>query len=322
MQLLTEANREHRDQRIEQQLVQLRYEAAQSQDWPASTPKWPSKAGDCFPGQLVPEIHRSQLDVDSLRSAIDNHGSLLVRQFLDTEDAHTLITDIDAAMDAFDAAATDDDQSEPNGWYVPFDHPLIEHRERKRGNGNILAIESPPALFDLIEVLRNVGMQDLAAQYLGEQPMLLARKVTLRRLPHNKGGGWHQDGAFMGKDIRSLNVWIALTPCGEDAPGLDIVGKRFDGIVPTGTEGSRFAWSVSSDVANEAADDAIVSPLFEPGDAMIFDHLCLHKTGTRPGMTVDRYAIESWFFAPSTYQSMLSDAETDQRVYDQMPLLL
>ena len=126
----------------------------------------------------------------------------------------------------------------------------------------------------------------------------------------------------MGKDIRSLNVWIALTPCGEDAPGLDIIGKRFDGIVPTGTDGSRFAWSVSNDVADEAADDTVVSPVFEPGDAMIFDHLCLHKTGTRPGMTVDRYAIESWLFAPSTYQSMLSDAESDQRVYDQVPLLL
>jgi len=321
VQLLTAANRKHRDRRIDRRLTRLRYEAAMAHDWPTSSPPLPDKADDRFPDELVPEIHRDQLDADAVRSAIDNHGSLLVRQFLDPADAKTLVSDIDATFDSFDAAAAGV-EPEADGWYEPFDHPLIEHRQKKRGNGNILAVESPPALFDLIEVLRGAGMQHLAADYLGEEPMLLARKVTLRRLPHAKGGGWHQDGAFMGEHIRSLNVWIALNPCGEDSPGLDIVGKRLDGIVPTGTKGSRFAWSVSPDVAEGTGEDAIVSPLFETGDAMIFDHLCLHKTGTRPGMTVDRYAIECWFFAPSTYQSMLSSAETDSRVYDQVPLVL
>ena len=29
--------------------------------------------------------------------------------------------------------------------------------------------------------------------------------------------------------------------------------------------------------------------------------MTLHRTGVSPGMTRTRYAIESWFFAPSTY---------------------
>jgi hypothetical protein len=45
----------------------------------------------------------------------------------------------------------------------------------------------------------------------------------------------------------------------------------------------------------------IVRPRFEPGDALLFDHLMLHRTASEPSMTKRRYAIETWFFAPSAY---------------------
>ena len=42
--------------------------------------------------------------------------------------------------------------------------------------------------------------------------------------------------------------------------------------------------------------------LVEPiGRALLFDDVFLHRTAVAPGLTTDRYAIESWFFAPSTY---------------------
>ena len=50
-------------------------------------------------------------------------------------------------------------------------------------------------------------------------------------------------------------------------------------------------------------------PIFEPGDALLFDDFFLHQTGVSPGMTQQRYAIETWFFAPSTYP------------HDQIPIL-
>ena len=31
------------------------------------------------------------------------------------------------------------------------------------------------------------------------------------------------------------------------------------------------------------------------------DHLFLHRTAAEPTMTTERHAIETWFFAPSTY---------------------
>jgi Phytanoyl-CoA dioxygenase (PhyH) len=128
-------------------------------------------------------------------------------------------------------------------------------------------------------------------------------KCTLRRVspgPDAKAG-WHQDGAFLGDNIRALNVWLCLSHCGRDAPGLDIVPRRLEEIVETGTEGAVFSWSVSNAVAEEAAHGAPVRPVFEPGDVLLFDELLLHRTAFDPEMTEDRYAIESWFFGPSAY---------------------
>jgi len=42
-------------------------------------------------------------------------------------------------------------------------------------------------------------------------------------------------------------------------------------------------------------------PEFEPGDVLFFDDRCLHRTAAELGMPNVRYAIESWFFAPSVY---------------------
>jgi hypothetical protein len=45
----------------------------------------------------------------------------------------------------------------------------------------------------------------------------------------------------------------------------------------------------------------VVRPIFEAGDALLFDDFNLHSTAVTEGMRNSRYAIESWFFAPSTY---------------------
>lgn len=81
-----------------------------------------------------------------------------------------------------------------------------------------------------------------------------------------------------------------------------MVPRRLSRIVETGTPGAHFHWSVSNDLAVQLAGDLpIASRIFRPGDAVFFDQFNLHRTEGRPGLTKNRYAIESWFFAPSTY---------------------
>ena len=114
-------------------------------------------------------------------------------------------------------------------------------------------------------------------------------------------GAWHQDGAFMG-DVRSLNLWLSLSRCGDESPGLDLVPRRLDRLVPRATDGIRLGYVVSQEKAEEAAGHlGILRPIFEPGDALFFDDLFLHKTGSDPAMPKPRYAVENWFFGGSAF---------------------
>ena len=319
--LLTEANRVQRDGRVERRLVELRFDGFRRSTWPSERPILPEGVEDLSPGTLIPEVRREGLTVESVRSAIQNHGSLLVRGLVGRDQVARLITDIDSAFDAFDARAHSVQRGDVARWYVPAEMRGLKDDERanKRKHGVIIAVESPPTLFDLIDVLNEVGVGELAQEYFGEAPAILARKVTLRRMPHNATGVWHQDGAFMGADIRSLNIWLALTHCGDDAPSLDIVGRRLDGIVPP--NGASKAYGITAEAVERVGGGAIVRPIFEPGDALIFDHMCLHRTGRDASMTNGRYAIETWLMAPSTYSAMTSRVESGLQPDDKFPIL-
>ncbi len=320
---LMQANREGRDPRIERRLVMMRFDGFHRGRWPDVPPDVPATADDLFPGAGIPEVGPDQFDVEHVSSALLNHGSLLVRGLVGPEHVDRLRADIDRALDGYDIwRAGDAPAAVP--WFEPF--PLeTEQVERnfRRKAGAVIAADSPAALFDVIETFDAVGVRRVVNDFFREPPALLAKKWSLRRVPHDRfDASWHQDGAFMGGDIRSLNVWLALSHCGDDAPGLDVVGRRLDGIVPTGTEGTFLPWTVAADVVERVAPGAVVRPIFEPGDVLVFDHFNLHKTATEPHMTRDRYAIEAWFLAPSTYRLMIDD-ERKKGVppRDQLPMI-
>jgi hypothetical protein len=318
--LLTEANRRARDARIEKRLVDLRFDAFKLTDWPRERPMWPGRVEEIFPGERIPEVARADLTVERLRSGITNHGSLIVRALANRKQAEKLRGDIDKALAAYDARANGVDSPDLAGWFEPFTHDRRSNRTKKRARGSILAVDSPPALFDLIETLEATGVGRLARDYFCEPPMILAKKATLRRVSRDaRTGGWHQDGAFMGAGVRSLNLWLSLSHCGDDAPGLDVVGRRLDELVQSG-DGAFAEWGVKPHVAERVGAGTIVRPIFEPGDALLLDHLTLHRTAVDEGMQNDRHAIETWLFAPSTYDAMTAKGGQIYEPRDQLPI--
>jgi hypothetical protein len=324
IELLTEANLARRDRAIERRLVELRSDAFLSMVWPGERPVWPDSVPDLFPGVTVPEIARADLTVGHLRSAMQHHGVLLVRGLVDQERVRELIDDVERALAAYDAHTEGVARSDVDGWYAPFERGGVTGKQKQamRKRGSVLTVESPPTMFDLLETFEAVGVSRLVREYFGEQPTLLARKGTLRRISHEGNtGGWHQDGAFMGVDIRSLNIWLALSHCGDDAPGLDIVARRLTGLVQVG-DGAFAKWAASPGAAEDVAAGALVRPIFDAGDALIFDHLNLHRTAIDPGMAHDRYAIETWLFSPSTYGAMTTSVDDGYSPRDQIPLLI
>lgn len=104
----------------------------------------------------------------------------------------------------------------------------------------------------------------------------------------------------MGRDIRSLNLWLPLTHCGgtTGSPGMDLLPRRLWRILSP--EGATFDWSVAPARIDQAFPDTPpVSPVFRPGDALFFDHFLLHRTQYREDLKRGRLAIETWFFARS-----------------------
>jgi hypothetical protein len=253
-------------------------------------------------GSNPPEVGPDDLEPELLRAAILRHGCLLVRGFMKTDEALTLADGIEKAFQARSALA--EGKSAPDGYYEEFapEPPFkIVEREWVEMGGGVFAIDSPKLTFDMLDAFDRAGLPAIVRGYLGEPAAISGQKCTLRKAEPQVPGCWHQDGRFLG-NARPLNLWLSLSRCGDEAPGLDIVPRRVDRVLDAGGEDTIFEIQVSDkDVAEAAGDLGVMRPIFEPGDALFFDELFLHQTGSDPQMPKPRYAIESWFFGSSAF---------------------
>lgn len=261
------------------------------------------------PGTL-PAIDAHELNASRLREGLGTHGCLLVRNLISADRAAALALGIDRALAAFDEAAArgaDEASGDLAGWFSQFTPDPGRYRVGGRRNwvratGAMWTADSPLMLAALLDLVDETGVGAVVTEYLGERPALSANKCTLRRVPLTTNVGWHQDGAFLGQETRTVNLWLALGHCGRTAPGMDIVPRRLDHVVEAGTGDAIFDWSVGTETVRAQAGEAgILRPEFGPGDALLFDHLFLHSTCVEPTMTSERHAMETWFFAPSAY---------------------
>lgn len=302
-----QANRAVRDPALDVLIARLRLEAFGEGALEPGAESWPPLLPDPFPGvRGLPEIAACGLNAKIMAGAILHHGALLVRGLVQARRATALADGVDRAIAEFGAWMRDPRQP-ATPWFTPATLPedcaISGMRAWTLETCAVWAADSPCMLFELTELLEGTGLIAMVTGYLQERPALSVGKTALRRVPATlQHTGWHQDGAFLGPQVRSVNLWLALSPCGRDAPGIDLVPKRIPCIVESGTHGALFPWTVGPAKVDEAAGEvAVVSPEFAAGDALLFDHMLLHRTGLPAGRTRDRRAIEAWMFAPSRY---------------------
>lgn len=153
---------------------------------------------------------------------------------------------------------------------------------------------------DPAEVLHALAHSPLRAsieQRLGPAPACDLDQSWLRhgRPPH----GWHQDGAlrfdFMAEApsaaalLPMLTCWIALTPCGDDAPGLEwVTGLVTDMLAP--------AQLTDHAVQTRVGARDMQRPHMQPGDTLLFDGHLLHRTALDARMSASRTSLELRFF--------------------------
>lgn len=287
----------------QQRLVELRHAAFGELDRSPGRPCWPTTFADPYPAERgVPETRREQLSGALIGGAIVNHGCLRVNGLL-AEDAVARFCDhIERSFAARQRVADGAPLASAAPWFVPF----APGQAKADGFGHqafIRVVDSPPALCDLVEVFSAAGVTDAVTDYFMERPAMIANKWVLRRSPTGKiGTDFHQDGAFLGEGIRTVDCWISLSHCGPGTgrPGIDLVPRRFDSILPSGDDAA-FGWSLTEHALRSAAPGVeTASPVFRPGDALFFDERLPHRTTVGLDLSV-RYAIESWFVAPSSY---------------------
>lgn len=299
---LSRINRDSRSPEIERQLLRLRHlEGIRLLDGAPPDPEYARPDAASLPDGAPPELNSAQLTPGLLRAAILERGCALVRQLIDRGAAELLAREIDQAY-ALRAAGNGADAG---GYYDEFQPDArfggVLWRAWIQEGGGLLAADSPRLCFAMFELFRSANLPALVSGYLGEPALISVHKSTLRKAEPAVSGEWHQDGKFMGP-VRSLNLWLSLSRCGDEAPGLDLVPRRLPSYLDTGTEGAALDWTISEHEVQGAADGCgVIRPVFEPGDALFFDELFLHKTGSDPEMQYPRFAIENWFFGGSAF---------------------
>lgn len=233
--------------------------------------------------------------------AVRHHGSVIVRDLFSHQQVGRTVDAIRRVGDERDA---DGARPVDPGLYRPFPDVTPDDRILRTivaGHGGTWLADSPLTTAQVLDDLAAVGVVDLAREHFGERPCFSLQKSTLRRsAPVHDFAGWHQDGSFLGPEVRTMNVWVALSDCGGDrpTPGLELVPRRVDELLPT--DGGLGSASISDGRVLEAAGELALSrPEFSAGDALIFDERFVHRTHLTPGMTHERFALECWLFAPS-----------------------
>ena len=288
-------------------LIDLRAAAAASYDSGPGRSPWPPECADPIPDveRRIPELGAAELTADVLSGAVAHHGCLAVRGVFSPEQAAGFVELID---DAHRSRERRQQTTDRTGVEVARYRPLpsskkmlIALRDRVAERGGIWLADSPTATAQTIGALNDTAVLDSIRGHFGERPFFSLQKSTLRRvLPEDKFASWHQDGAFLDPTVRTMNLWVALTPCGGDlpTPALEVVPKRVPELLPSINVETSFSVSVEV-VAEVAVDAPTIIPEFAPGDALMFDERFLHRTHFAPGMNGTRYALECWMFAPS-----------------------
>ena len=297
-------------------MLRLRLAALDQLEGTGSPGAWPPSVNDPFPQvEGPPELTPTELTTESVVGSILHHGSVIVRGLAPPAAVEQLTDGVERSFAAIDGWIENGRASTATSrWFVPFETAAPQKpamRDWVRAGGGVWAVESPLLACQILDLYEAIGLRDVLEDYFGEAPAISLEKLTLRKVAPDTIPSWHQDGSFLGGDVRSLNLWLALSDCGGAAsvPGLEIVPRRVDELLETGTHGSVFPNSIGHALVERVAGpDTIVRPEFTAGDALLFDDRLVHRSAVSEGMTGHRYAVESWFFPaskiPDGYQGL------------------
>lgn len=148
-------------------------------------------------------------------------------------------------------------------------------------------------------------VENIAKGYLGPLTELIDAVTVLRNHRPNVTNKtfipWHQDVSFLSTDKIWVTCWIPLTPCGVNAPALDLVPKyttkRFEAQSAYDPNGHGMGGIQEEQIHSEYGEDAVWTPEMSPGDCLMFDCYCVHRTSMYHQGHENRLSMEVRFRA-------------------------
>lgn len=234
-------------------------------------------------GNGRPEIEARDASASELDRLLTDRGAVLLRSFLDAAVVRSLIA-------VSETLYRDREEKRARGG-------LTEKQEREYLRSSFSFRELNERFPNEANAIRHPHYVGLATRYLQKEPEP-SHITAIRRV--NPGNPrtilpFHQDQAVMMRP--SLNLWVALTPCGRTAPGLEMVLTDKTELLDTySPEETPFATNRSQIdprlVERIFGSDALWRPEFESGDAMIFKGTTVHRSHVTPAMTESRLDAE------------------------------
>lgn len=278
---LSQKNRKSPSLLIEQELVELRILQGKSlREKRSGAARHRPVSPDLFTNVTgLPDIRSKNFSSSELAAAVLSHGGLVVRGLYSMEQVERL-------------------------------QSLAEQEEDSNRGGTGPLGCTPHSLFELLDIYKECGLLEAVTEYLDGEPLMFGERAKLRchRAGRDKNAAipWHQDVNFFGRMSFGINCWAAVTHCGRDNPGLE--------IIPCRTE-QRLGWEEANGIAplNYGRDIPLeqfteltrryppVNVVLEPGDAVFFDEMTLHKTALRRWQLREQIVTISWFFSASGF---------------------
>ncbi|MDX2103063.1 MAG: phytanoyl-CoA dioxygenase family protein [Alphaproteobacteria bacterium] len=263
--------------------------------------KMPPAAG--FPPEL-PIFQASTARLDDMLEAMDKYGCLVIRNLMPRETALQLQDIVRRTYEDCDRALADITAGKApvsSEFFLATDFTKSDvGTPMFREFGSILMMEAPAATNEFLYNLKKTRAIDLARRYLGSEPYVGVGKSSVRRseISSKVKRVFHQDATFFGGiGTATINFWVALSDAGIDRPGVQILPHKLDRELVRGQAGTFVGWEIFEEtIADLFGLDKLWAPAVEPGDAIVFDQMNVHRTYLTPGMTQDRFAVECWLF--------------------------
>ncbi len=191
--------------------------------------------------------------------------------------------------------------------YLPSSYNFLPHVTSL----NISALNDYDSqiITDILSLIKNSLIQQILVQIMGENLKIKLDQCWLRKqyAPSNyhnlhQPHRWHQDGALGLKfplisedqyvDIPLTNLitlWLPLTDCGMDRPGLQFITKYLKKPL-------HFNYLKEEILREKFSFEDFYTPELNRGDAVIFLNGTLHQTYVNSTMKNDRISIEFRFF--------------------------